>query len=194
MREFVTIIYVLALALGLGIYSASTVSSKFDGFDRLVIGPWKAHPASGTPEADPFAQARAARTGRLALGAAEGTTFVAERDGEGEPLSGLCSYRLAGRMPQARLWTLHVADPDGRVLPGPDPLILPAIHSRGLLHEKDGTFAVTFSRDIGPGNWVPLDHDGPIHFRATLYDTSVNSATGLTELVMPAISRLECRP
>lgn len=194
MRELVTIIYVLALSLGLGIYSASQVSMAFDGFDALVIGPWQAHPTAGTPEADPFARARAARTGRLALGAAEGTHFVADRDSAGEPLSGRCSYLLAGRMPQARLWTLHVSAPDGSLLAGNDPAIVPAIHSRALLHDSDGGFAVTLSARIAPGNWLPLDHDGPVVLKATLYDTSVNSATGLTELVMPTISRLECRP
>ncbi len=193
MREFVTILYVLALALGLGVFSANWVTLNFDGMDRLAFGPWVAHPLSGTPDADPYARARTARTGRLALGAGEGTVFWAEMDSAGEPLSGQCDYRINGRMPQARLWTLRLTDPAGQPLPAVNGIADEGLHSRALLHQQDGTFVVTLSASIAPGNWLRLDHDGPVALAASLYDTPVNSATALTNVMMPTIERLGCR-
>ena len=74
---------VLVLALGGGIWSVDKVLDRFEGFGELRVGVWSAYPAAGTPDADPYSKARAARKAYLALGTAEGLPFYARSDNSG---------------------------------------------------------------------------------------------------------------
>ncbi|TIU26055.1 MAG: DUF1214 domain-containing protein, partial [Mesorhizobium sp.] len=58
----------------------------------------------------PYSKARVAREGVLALGQAEGLSFIAERDSDGEQLKRQCAYEIEGGFPTARFWTLYAAD------------------------------------------------------------------------------------
>lgn len=55
------VVAVLALALGGGIWSVDYALDSFEGFGELRVGAWRAYPAAGTPDADPYSKARAAR-------------------------------------------------------------------------------------------------------------------------------------
>ena len=192
MKKLLTVVYVLALALGLGVYTAWVVTGQFAGFGTLTIGQWTSHPRAGTEQADPYARAWTARAGVLALGRAEGLAFRAVRDSDGARLIGSCSYTLSGQIPASRLWTLHVVDETGRPLrPARD---APAqIHSRSILRAPDGTVSISISSRIAPTNWLHVEHDGAIELVLTLYDTTIATDTGLLDVTMPLIRNAGCR-
>lgn len=192
MKNLLTIVYVLALALGLGIYSAWSVTSQFAGFGALTLGQWTSYPQAGTTDADPYARARAARSGALALGRAEGLVFRATHDSDGARLVGSCNYLMSGEVPSNRLWTLRLEDQGGRTLPtGSD---APShIHSRSVLWASDGSVSITMSDQIAPTNWLHLDHSGAIDLVLTLYDTTIATSTGLTDVTMPIVQNAGCR-
>src|SRR5690606_12004590 len=81
-----------------------------EGVGAVAIGNWAAFPEIGTPDADPYSRARIAREGVVSLGRAEGLTFIAKRDSNGDILHRNCVYRIEGDMPPARFWTLYAAD------------------------------------------------------------------------------------
>ena len=192
MKSLLTVVYVLGLAFGLGIYSAWAVTGQFAGFGALTLGQWTSYPQAGTADADPYARAWAARAGTLALGRVEGLTFRASRDSDGARLAGTCSYVLSGQIPSNRLWTLRIEDETRNPLPvgGNRPS---QVHGRAVLRAADGSVSITVSDRIAPNNWLYLDHEGPVHLVLTLYDTTIATSTGLRDVTMPIIRNAGCR-
>ncbi|MCR9120701.1 MAG: DUF1214 domain-containing protein [Phyllobacteriaceae bacterium] len=191
-RTIVTIAYVLSLAFALGGMSAWAVTERFAGFSALSIGQWTGFPLAGSKDVDPYARAHAARNGGIALGAAEGLAFSAADDTDGTPLVGSCSYVMEGRLPSSRLWTLRIVDQAGRMLDAPLG-VASRTHSRALLHDPDGSIRIALSDTAEPGNWLHLDHPGPIRLILTFYDTAITTSTGLVDLTMPDVRRSGCR-
>jgi hypothetical protein len=106
LRTALLIALILVIAVGGGASSVWYTLDRQDGFEAVKIGGWTAFPEIGTPEADPYSQARTARQGILTLGRAEGISFIAQYDSSGERLRQSCSYIFEGSFPPARFWTL----------------------------------------------------------------------------------------
>lgn len=191
-RSVLTILYTLALALGLGGASAWLVTDHFPGFSNTTIGQWVGYPISGDGRADPYARARAARTSEVPLGAAEGLVLTAMSDQDGQALRGTCAYRLQGRVPPTRVWTLKIVDGDGRPLVS-SPDLPTRSHSRSIIREPDGMFSIVLADQAQPGNWLHLDHEGPVSVVLTLYDTTVIASSALFEVALPTVGRIGCR-
>lgn len=190
-REITPIIISLAIALVGGIFATDEITQNFEGFGELVIDGWTAYPSAGSRDADPYARARAARTGRIALGSAEGLAFVAKLDSDGEPLTAACRYLVAGKTASARAWTLRITD-DQMSIVGSDEVDAHDAHSGNVLRESDGSFSIEVSSTPAPGNWVQSTGSGNRYFIITLYDTSVASTTGISDFAMPSITRISC--
>lgn len=180
------ILAVLAVALGGGIWITDYTLDHFDGFGELQVGGWSAYPASGTMDADPYSKARAARKASLALGTAEGLAFYARRDSNGRELQRRCNYRLSGFTPPARFWTLYPANSDLMPITPRDGL-QPALHSREILYNEDGSVTIAVGPDASPDNWLAVEGSGPFVLVMTLYDTPAASSSGLADLIMPRL-------
>lgn len=191
LRRIVPALLALSIALVGGIYSADWTTDNFNGFDALHLGAWTANPKSGSHDADPYSKARAARTGTLPLGTAEGLIFVAAKDSDGKPLDPSCDYVLSGRPANARLWTLRLADAELVDLRADDGSPL-ALHSRNIIRKSDGTMAINASRTIQPGNWLPIPQTDTIRFLLTLYDSAIASSVGIADQTMPLIKAENC--
>ncbi|HWK65451.1 MAG TPA: DUF1214 domain-containing protein [Rhizobiaceae bacterium] len=189
-RIFLTL-FVLAVSIGGGAASVWYVLGTQQGIGALSVGSWTAFPKIGTPEADPYSKARIAREGVLSLGRAEGLTFIAERDSEGRPLRRDCSYNIVGSTPPARFWTLFAADKSLVVLNVGEGR-LPAIHSQEILRQADNSFAIAFGPHPAAGNWVRVNGAGPMTFLLTLYDTPIETSTGIDGIVLPQVTRTVC--
>lgn len=182
---------VLIIAIGGGAGSVWFMLEETPPIDAVRAGPWTAFPEAGTHQADPYSRARFARQGGIPLGRAEGIVFTARRDSAGAGLRRSCTYRIEGPMPAARFWTLFAADARGEPLP-PLARRRPALHSRMLLYDADSGFTIVVSARPSPGNWLALSGEGPMQLVLTLFDTPVASAARVEELVLPAITRVEC--
>lgn len=161
------------------------------GIGALTVGAWTAYPDLGGPAADPYAKARVARDGILALGRAEGIAFAARQDSSGARLRGECTYTVVGTVPPARLWTLHAADGELRPLKPALPHEA-AIHSRAALRLPGSGVSVAVSAHAQPGNWIATSGSGPMTIVLTLYDTSLIGGAGLADIVLPQVIRGAC--
>lgn len=193
LKTIVSVSATLAIAFGLAIWASDFVLDRFDGFGELPIGQWHAMPAAGTADADPYVKASAARKAYLPIGVAEGLPFYASTDSDGRDLRRGCRYRLSGTTPIARLWTLHAALPDHTPL-APRAGLHAALHSRNVIFDPQGHVTITVSPDASPGNWLPVEGNGPFVLVMSLYDTPASSASGLANLAMPKITRLAGGP
>lgn len=162
-----------------------------EGMGAVRIGQWTAFPSLGTADADPYSKARVAREGILALGRAEGLTFTAERDANGEVLLRQCSYEIEGPFPPARFWTLYASDSSGKVVPGGEQR-LGAIHSYQFIRFTENSNLISAGRHPAPGNWLALSGTGPMKFLLTFFDTPIASGTGAADVLLPTITRTGC--
>jgi hypothetical protein len=99
-------LFALIVAAVVGLGSTYLALTRGAAFGALRIGSWTAWPKTGTQNADPYARASIARSGRLPIALGDGLTFIAKRDDGGRPLDGRCDVVLSGLTPAARFWTL----------------------------------------------------------------------------------------
>lgn len=175
------------VALGLGGGSAWFALDRADALGALNAGKWVAYPEAGTDRADPYTRARIARNAALPLAPAEGLVFTRRSDEADNPLRAECQYVLAGRLPSARFWTLHVASLSTTTSMA-DTERRAALHSRALLRQPDGSIRITIGPKIRAGNWLPVSGEGPFRLVLSLYDTPLGSGTSITPLGMPTMT------
>jgi hypothetical protein len=185
------VIYAVALALLLGLWSAYWAVSGDYPFGRLRAGPWQAAPRVGSREADPYAKAVVARSAEIPLAIGEGLTLTATADDVGRPLDSGCVYRVGSVTPQTRYWTLTLYDGDGR--PVSSELQRSSFTSAEVLRNGEGRFAIMISREPMPGNWLRMPDRGRPGLALRLYDTPVAAGTAaLDARTLPSIERLGC--
>jgi hypothetical protein len=181
----------LTIAFGGGIQLTRYAISRSSGFSAVVLGAWQAYPKAQTAEADPYARNHRAKAAGLLLGSAEGLIFYADNDDAGGALTAGCTYRVSGKVPQARFWTLtatNVANVPLSVRPG-----LPgALNMQTVLYGSDGTLTVNVSETPQPGNWLAVPQGGHYRLAFTLFDTPVAGSSGLIDQSMPTVTRQDC--
>lgn len=181
----------LTIAFGVGILITKSAISRSSGFSALVLGAWQAFPKAQTSEADPYARNHRAKASGLLLGSAEGLVFYADNDDAGEALRAGCTYRVSGKVPQARFWTLSITDAANRPLAARAGLPS-ALNAQSVLYGNDGTLTVSVSQNPQPGNWLAVPTVGQYRLAFTLFDTPVAGSSGLIDQSMPVIVREVC--
>lgn len=182
---------VLAIAFAGGIWSTRVALDATIGFGAIKLGAWEAFPQAQTAEADPYAKSHRSNAGKLLYATAEGLSFTATTDDNGQRLSGNCSYELSGETPSARYWTLFATGPDGRA-PSLNSDRPTALNSRMVLRQPDGSVDITIAAGARPGNWLAIAPQAPFRLTLTLLDTPAAGSSGLIDLTMPAIRRIGC--
>lgn len=192
MRVFSELFAVLLIGLALGgILSWFSIQNNH-GFGSLTIGQWTAWPLVGSKRADPYSRAKVAADGDVPLGAAEGLALHATTDQQGRSLRRQCQYRVEGRTPLARLWTLSAHEPKGPVLINGDDLPSHLL-SRSLLHDEDGSLNIEVGPDLSSGNWLQVNGGGAYTLILRLYDTPITSTGRISNVSMPSIILSGCR-
>lgn len=108
-------------------------------------------------------------------------------------MTAACTYRVGTVMPQTRFWTLSVLDGEDR--PIDTGMKRSGYTSAEILRDADGSFAVTLSRTLQPGNWIQLPPAGDFRIALRLYDMpGIGGALKLGAESLPAIERQECGP
>ena len=90
-------LFALVVAAVVGLGATYLALTRGAAFGALRIGSWTAWPKTGTQDADPYARASIARSGRLPIALGDGLTFIAKTDDNGRPLDGRCDVVVVGR-------------------------------------------------------------------------------------------------
>lgn len=183
---------ILLIAFGGATASAVYALKATVGFGSIGLGAWRAWPEAHTENADPYAKAHRARSGKLLLGDAEGLAFIAERDDEGNRLFTNCSYIIVGETPPARFWTLHATDANDVLLEAGEQFPS-AFHSNNVLKEQNGAFEISIADRPQPGNWLATGKENkPFKLVLTLFDTPTTGGSRVNDLKMPDILGRVC--
>lgn len=191
MRLLLGTLFALAVAAAVGLGATYYALTRGAAFGALTIGSWTAWPKTGTADADPYARASIARTGRLPIALGDGVSFTAETDDNGKPLDGRCDVVISGVTPAARFWTLTLYNASGE-------LVANSVHRHGftsqeIVRHADGSFAIMASPRANSGNWLPTGGIERYWLVLRLYDTAVGVSTKAgREVPMPAISTRSC--
>jgi len=184
-------LFALIVAAAVGLGATYLALTRGAAFGALMIGSWTAWPKTGTTEADPYARASIARTGRLPIALGDGLTFFAKTDDKGRSLDGRCDVILSGVTPAARFWTLTLYNRDGE-------LVANSINrydftSQEIVRRADGSFEIVIAPRASPGNWLPTGGIERYLLALRFYDTAVGVATKEgREIPMPAIKTRSC--
>jgi hypothetical protein len=179
----------VATAVGLG--GTYLALSRGAAFGALTIGSWTAWPKTGTQDADPYAQASIARTGRLPIALGDGLTFLAATDDDGRRLDGRCDVTVSGLTPAARFWTLTLYSRNGELVA--NSLRRYDFTSHEIVRHGDGSFTVMVGPRASPGNWLPTGGIDRYVLALRFYDTAVGVATKEgREIPMPSIKTRSC--
>lgn len=191
MTSFLKTLVTVALGIVLGLGLTWLAVERGYGFGAVQAGAWSAWPKTGSPEADPYARAVMSRTGEIPLGVAEGLSFIARTDDNGRALNGRCEYTLRSPVPTGRFWTLTPITPEGGRFASPDSRA--GFTSGEIVRLADRSFEIVLSREVRPGNWLPIDRPAPFHLMLRIYDTQVSSTAAVIDArSMPKISRGAC--
>lgn len=190
-RLALSVAVVFVLAIGGGAASVRFALDRLAGLEGLTVGSWVAFPSLGTPGADPYSKARFSRNAELPLGQAEGLAFVADVDSAGAPLRRACTYRIEGRVPAARFWTLFPTT-DGAAPSQPLHMRDPGLHSMRVLRRNDDSFDIVASPAPQSGNWLATGGDGTMSLVLTLYDAPALGSPDAAQLELPLIYRTGC--
>lgn len=188
------LLWFLSMALAavvLGSTSAIYATQTIRPTGMLKVGVWEAVRSVGDAAADPYAHALIASSGQLPPGSAEGTRFVAQTSRDGEALIPDCSITLTGQVEVARLWTLSLAQTNGMPLPLGERNDLGerySMHSRDLVYNADGSFALTIGPRPETPNTILLRYDQPISLVLHVYDGAVTSVPETGTAALPQVS------
>jgi hypothetical protein len=181
--------FIVAAAVGLGVTYLAL--SRGAAFGALTIGSWTAWPKSGTADADPYARATVARSGRLPIALGDGVSFTAQSDDSGKPLDGRCDVVLFGVTPAARFWTLTLYNLNGELVSNSIGRF--GFSSQEIVRHADGSFELVVAPRANPGNWLPTGGVERYTLALRLYDTAVGVSTKAgREIPMPQVMTRSC--
>lgn len=191
MIHIIGFLVALAIAVSAGLGATYIAVMRGHGFEAISARAWRAWPKEGTPDADPYAKAVIARSGRIPLSPGEGLVLEADHDDAGEPLQSGCTYRVAGDLPPARIWTLTAYDREGSF--GDNPAHRYSFTSTEIVRDATGRFEILLSPQVQPGNWLPLSHSKGLVIVLRLYDTPLGAGAARIEArAVPVIERMGC--
>ncbi|MDJ0613800.1 MAG: DUF1214 domain-containing protein [Rhizobiaceae bacterium] len=191
MRILVFFLSVMAIGLALGGVSAHLSIRQSHGLGAINVGPWSAWPFVGGAEVDPYTSARSTADGTLPLGAAEGLSFEATTDQNGDPLLQNCRYEIAGKTPITRVWTLAAYSDDGTAIEARTGAIA-AFHSGNVVRFADSSFIIKIDDRPSSGNWMAIEGKDRFKLILRLYDTPITSNSGVIDPEMPKILPQGC--
>lgn len=178
----------LALVLGLGsAYYALNVSMRSDA--AVVNGPWVTNLETGGTNADNYVRTFVAITGLLALNKDETIYYTANADSAGEPLRGNCSYRIEGRDPDARWWSITLYGTDHYLIDNPANRY--SISQSNVVRAADGAFVIRLSTVAEQGNWIATSPDG-FDVTLRLYNPGETVKANPATAPLPSITKEAC--
>lgn len=186
------VLAVLIIGAVTGIWSAHVAVSSGWQPGSVEIGPWTAFPDAGSRNANPYARALLAQSGDMPLAVGEGLVFTAQTDDESRPLSGDCIYKMAGRTPPTRIWTLTLSDERART--STDDGAGASLTSVETIRDETGRFTIGIADSPLAGPWLKASPGTRFKLALRLYDTPVAAtAASLTREQLPSVSRVSCR-
>jgi len=189
MHRALKIVAMLAIGIALGLAATWATAIRGTMSGGVSDGPWSTSLDTGSSDSGPYLRARIAVHGLLALSREETVYYSALRDSDGAELDGNCSYRLEGRDPPTRWWSVTAYGSDDFLIPNAANLY--SVSKNSVARGSDGSFAVTLSKDKAEGNWIPVV-SGHFNLTVRLYNPGAEVIADPAHVPLPTISKVAC--
>lgn len=181
------ILIALVLGSGIGVGSAILAYEGTVNANSINNGAWLTKLAAGSQNADPYTRAWIAVHGLFALNQSETIYYSAFSDDSGQPFNGDYTYRIEGKAPDARWWSI--------TLYGADDFLIPNAQNRysysgnRVIYDQSGKFTIYVSKTEKPGNWLPLGVQKKFRLSLRLYNPGDSVRMNPTTVELPHIVR-----
>ncbi len=191
MRFFLKSLAALVVGVVLGLVLTWVTVWRGAGFgDDVTDGPWHTSLLAGSVQGGPYLRAGIAVHGLLALNRSETIYYSATTDSAGDRLTGNCVYRLTGRDPPTRWWSVTAYGADDFLIPNRNALY--SVSQNSVLRGADGGFVITVSRDAAGRNQI-ASGDGAFSLSVRLYNPDPSVVADPVHVALPAIEKVSCR-
>lgn len=185
LKILLCVICALALAAGAGYASLRQTGAT------VANGSWRTNLTTGSAAAGLQHRARIAWRGLWALQSSEVYYFSAITDSDGQPLRHGCRYRVAGKDPDTRWWSVTAYNNDHFI---PNPGHAYSFSKTTVQREPDGSWNIFVSRDAQPKNWLPSgDQAGELVLSFRCYNPGANMIANPATIELPRIIREACQ-
>jgi len=181
------ILAALILGSGIGVGSAILAYDGISGMRSVQNGPWQTNLAAGNGEASPYLRASIAVHGLLALNQAETIYYHAYKDESGQVFNGDNVYRIEGKAPDARWWSITLYGTDDFLVP--NELNRFSYSGNSVTYNKNGKFTIYISKKQQTGDWLPLGDQKRFSLSLRLYNPGESVRTNPAGVELPRIVR-----
>lgn len=160
----------IALIVGdsIGYFSVDPMLNLITNMSGVQNGPWSTSLAVGGTSANPYLRAWVAKHGLLALTKSETIYLSAAVDDNREPLLGNCDYRIEGKAPDTRWWSITVYGEDDFLIPNEQRCYSWCCTEMKL--EPGGSFEIYLCRTPKEGCWLPTGQAEKLILMLRLYN------------------------
>jgi hypothetical protein len=182
------VMLIAGVTLGLAATWLTAIRGTLGG--GVSSGPWTTSLYMGSSEGGPYLRARVAVHGLLALSREETVYYTALRDSDGMMLDGNCTYRIEGRDPPTRWWSITAYGADDFLIPNKANRYSVSLNS--VLRNDDGSFVIVLSKTKAEGNWIPVIA-GRFNLTIRLYNPGTEVIADPAHVPLPTIKKDECQ-
>ena len=178
----------VGVAFGLLITWATVVRSAGMG-GEVTDGAWHTSLLAGSAESGPYLRAVIALHGLLALNRSETIYYSATHDDARNALDGACVYRITGRDPPARWWSITAYGADDFLITNPAGRY--SVSQNSIRRRADGSFVVLARKNADAANQIALGA-GAFTLTLRLYNPSAAVAADPAHVALPDIEKVSC--
>ena len=189
MSFFLKSLAVLILGTVLGLAMTWAVVFRGDMPGGIADGAWHTNLSVGSAGGDMRTRAAVALHGLLALNRSETIYYTAMTDDSGARLDGGCAYRIAGRDPDTRWWSITAYGADDYLIANPANRY--SISKNSVMRDADGGFDAEVSAASRASNWIPVAR-APFSLTLRLYNPAPRVAADPVHAVLPKIEKVSC--
>jgi hypothetical protein len=183
---------IAALAIGTVVGVAATWLFVFHGSlpGGVSDGPWRTNLLIGSSGGDAVTRAKVAAHGLLALNRNETLYYTAVADGAGARLTSDCDYRVSGRDPDARWWSITAYAADDFLIPNAANRY--SISKNEVMRGGGGSFSADVAAASQSANWIPVS-GGAFSLTLRLYNPGASVARDPAHAVLPKLEKISCK-
>ena len=134
-----------------------------------------------------YTRAVVAVHGLFALNKSETIYYSVLTDDSGQKFSGDNVYRIEGKAPEARWWSITVYGADNFLIP--NDLNRYSYSSNSVMYDQNGKFTIYISKNRKPGNWLPLGDRQKFLLSLRLYNPGESIRKNPATVELPHIIR-----
>lgn len=158
--------------------------------NTVTDGSWHTSLAIGSADGNALTRALVAVHGLFALKHSETLYYNATTDDSGQRLDGRCTYRITGRDPATRWWSITAYGADDFLIPSADKRY--AVSKNSVVRTADGRFTIVVSAHASAANWIAVKQT-PFSLTLRLYNPAKQVAADPAHAHLPRIKRVQCQ-